>query len=342
MTKCTVRETNRSGIRVALLENELLKVSVLIGKGADLYEMVYKPMDMDVLLKTPGGLEAFRGRDLSARRLKMYAELYPGGWQDCLPHRARYGPVTVEQETGGIAATLPWDGRIELADGGDAASVHCFVWLPEVPLQVEKTFAIRSREAVLRVTERIRNVGNPPVAFTWTQHPAFGGAFLEGRVDLEVPDCRVFHPRLYRAAPERGLASFEEPIDRIALQGGALRDIRRMPPRESKEELFVVLTGISEPWARIVNRSKGIGIRLSWQLDAFPYIRCWVRSDTDMYTMAVEPSNDAFASLADSLAHGTYRELASGEAYDTAFACELYEPGAGTPGPDHSERRGAW
>ncbi|MBW7459279.1 hypothetical protein K0U00_35025, partial [Paenibacillus sepulcri] len=248
---CTIAETAVSNIKMLVLENILLKISILTGKGADLYEFIYKPLDMDVLLKTGAGLEGFRGRNLAEQRLGMYSELYAGGWQDCLPHRARYGSIEITQDTGGIAATLPWEYEI-IENTADKAAVRCYIQLPEIPMYVEKTFMIRQNDPVLYIGERIRNTGNSAIAFTWTQHPAFGGQFLDEHVTVEVPDCIAFHPRQYAAAPGSGLGSYEEPIDRITLPSGAARNIPEVLPREAHEQLFLVLKNISEPWARLV------------------------------------------------------------------------------------------
>lgn len=322
---CSVRETELSGIKTVYVENEQLKAGILAGKGADVYELHYKPKDMDLLLKTSAGLDGFKDRDLSRQRLKMYSEVYYGGWQDCLPHRARYEDRVVEQDTGGIAATLPWHVDSKVTDEGREAVVRCTVQLPVVPLHIEKTFTLRSGEAALHVEARLRNAGSSDAVFTWTQHPAFGGRFLDEQVSLELPECTAFHPRLYRSDPGKGMAAFEEPVGRITLHGGAPRDIREVLPRGRNEELFLVLKNVREPWARLVNRRKGVGVRLRWELDAFPYIRYWSSIGPDRYTIAVEPSNDAFASLDDSLEHGTFRTLRPGEEYATAFVCDVFE-----------------
>ena len=41
------------GMRVAFLENELIRVGVLLDKGADIFEFTYKPHDIDFLWQSP-------------------------------------------------------------------------------------------------------------------------------------------------------------------------------------------------------------------------------------------------------------------------------------------------
>jgi len=45
-------------LRVAVLENEYLRVSVLIDKGTDIFEFLYKPKDMDFMWLSPWGINS--------------------------------------------------------------------------------------------------------------------------------------------------------------------------------------------------------------------------------------------------------------------------------------------
>jgi hypothetical protein len=321
---CTINEAVVSNIKVIYMENEMLRISILAGKGADVFEFIYKPMNMDFLLKTKQGLAVFENSNLSEQRLKMYSELYAGGWQDCLPHRARYENIDITQDISGIAATLPWEYEITV-NSAEMAALRCFVQLPDIPLFVEKTFILKQGDCRLFIGERIRNQGSSAIQFTWTQHPAFGGQFLDENVSIEVPECVAFHPRNYDRAYKTDLSRYEEPIDQITLSDGSSRNIQEVLPKHSNEQFFIVLKNIREPWAKLVNRKKKIGIRLQWQLDAFPFIRYWSNNVSTMYTVGIEPSNDAFVSFDDSLEHGTFRELQPNEEYATEIVCEIFE-----------------
>jgi hypothetical protein len=43
------------GMRTLTLENKLLRVSVLLDKGSDIFEVKYKPLDLDVIWHAPWG-----------------------------------------------------------------------------------------------------------------------------------------------------------------------------------------------------------------------------------------------------------------------------------------------
>ena len=64
-----------------------------------------------------------------------------------------------------------------------------------IPLFMKKQ--IRLEDETLIVTETIRNEGGEPADFTWTQHSAFGGSFLDEQVEkvvLQRP-CYLPHKR---------------------------------------------------------------------------------------------------------------------------------------------------
>ena len=55
---CRVAETVTGRCtRTVVLENEMVRVAILADKGADLYELRYKPRDLDVLWKAPWGFK---------------------------------------------------------------------------------------------------------------------------------------------------------------------------------------------------------------------------------------------------------------------------------------------
>jgi hypothetical protein len=321
---CTLTETTISNIQIVYLENETMRVSILVGKGADVYEMIYKPLHMDVLVKTNQGLDVFKDRNLSEKRLKMYSELYAGGWQDCLPHRGRYEDIDITQETGGIAATIPWEYEIfENTDQG--VGIRCFVRLQEIPMYIEKTFLLKQGQSKLTMDVRIRNEGASVLKFTWTQHAVFGGQFLDEHVSIEVPECAVFQPRTYDRSIKSDLSDYEEPIDHVTLPNGKVRNLQTVLPRNSNEQFFAVLKNIREPWARLINRKKKVGVQLLWDLAAYPFIRFLCNNTETSYGIGIEPSNDAFVSFDDSLDHGTFRELQPAGEYATSIVCDIFE-----------------
>ena len=317
---CRVARSEEHGIELLVLENEVIAATILSGKGADLYALQYKPLKIDPFLKTKGGLSLFKGRDLRSNRLSWYSELFAGGWMDVLPHRARCGTTEITQERSGIAATLPWRYEI-LEESQDRASVSFAVELPLVPLAVEKVASVAGGSPAVRFQERVRNIGDAPVSFTWTQHPTFGPPFLDEGVEVDLPPCIAFHPREYAMDRSGGIQAFEEPIDKVTVGDDRTRDLRLLRPKRENEELFVALTGLDRHTVSLANPALDLAVTLAWDADAFPYLRYWYRNRSGIYTLGLEPSNDCFANLDDSLRHGSYVELGPGETCSAWLSC---------------------
>ncbi len=325
--RCAGSRASQYGIDIVVLENELLRVSILSGKGADVYELRYKPLDADVLVKMPGGLRCFEGRDLSQRRLTWYSELSAGGWQDVLPHRGLWesgGRVfRIEQPSAGAAATVPW--RSTLTPLEHEVILDCSLRIPDSPLHVEKRFRLREGTAALEIEEQVRNVGDGAFSFTWTQHPAFGSDLLRGEVVLDVPRCTVFDPARYALEPGAGVRAYEQPFDDVTLSDGSKTSLARVEPLSAaaNSNRFYALRGLGEGRAVVFNRTRGFGARLDWDLALFPYLRYWYRNDDRFFALGIEPSNDSFASLDDSLRNGTYTRLEPGHALSTRLRCGI-------------------
>ena len=76
------------GMRVLFLENDLLRVGILLDKGADIFQLLHKPTDTDFLWRSPQGLETARSIRSDARILRRSISEFvsrrlagdPAGW----------------------------------------------------------------------------------------------------------------------------------------------------------------------------------------------------------------------------------------------------------------------
>ena len=122
---CLVREHMLGrGIHAVTLENDLMAMTLLPEKGADVYSLIYKPRSMDVLWKAPWGPEASRNRRPDAGTSEeAWMEYYSGGWQEIFPNG---GDACVYKNCHlnfhGEVSVLPWEYTLEQT--GEAASVE--------------------------------------------------------------------------------------------------------------------------------------------------------------------------------------------------------------------------
>jgi hypothetical protein len=183
-----VHEITLQGIDAVVLENATLRVTVLAGKGTDVVELLYKPLDLDFAPLSPGGIRD--PRTLSgdaADPAAAFMESYPGGWQEVLPNGgapgehagARYGQH-------GEVALVPWDHAIE-RDDEDGVTVAFEVALRTVPLRLVKRLSLDRATPELRIEETLTNESDVEVDVMWGHHIAFGRPFLGDQTRLEAP-----------------------------------------------------------------------------------------------------------------------------------------------------------
>ena len=68
------------GLRLLTMENEILKISILVDKGTDIIELLYKPKDIDFMWVSPID---FKPGEFDR---KNFLEGYLGGWQEIIPN----------------------------------------------------------------------------------------------------------------------------------------------------------------------------------------------------------------------------------------------------------------
>ena len=74
------------GLKTAIIENKILRVVVLIDKGADIYQLVHKPTDTDFLWRSPWGVrDPSKFIPTTGSPTNVWLDVYEGGWQTVLP-----------------------------------------------------------------------------------------------------------------------------------------------------------------------------------------------------------------------------------------------------------------
>ena len=167
------------------LENELLRVNVLPGKGADIYELIHLPTCVDCLMKTPSGLQP-----PGEGSQRAFLDNYEGGWQELFPSgnaACTYDGIPVPFH--GEALLLPWD--VEVLHDVQGASVRLTTETRILPFRLSKTLELVPRTPILRVTWSVENRGSAPLPYSWGQHLVLGAPFLEAGCTLEVPATTI-------------------------------------------------------------------------------------------------------------------------------------------------------
>lgn len=334
MGHCTITdEYTRKGIDVVLLESDVLRVEVLVGKGGDITEIRDKRTDVNVLFEAPHEWRAPGAGWANAPDATFsYMDHYPGGWQDVLPSAG--GPTEVSGTTfalHGESPIVPWSVE-EMRQDSDRTSVTMQVELGRYPLAVERTIELRSGDPTLRVEATVENVGEVPVHYSWLQHLAFGEPLISPQTTIDVP-CETV--RTDPEQPPTSTLTSDETASwpHVPTEEGTV-DFRQCPPKEDRVHDLSALTGLKEGRYTITNPDIDLGVTVEFPEALFEYVWFW-RAFGGFesapffgrnYNVGLEPSTSVPDSgLADAIENGTANRLTPRETVSASISVELHE-----------------
>jgi galactose mutarotase-like enzyme len=266
------RQGKVNGHEAVWMENDLLRLTILPEKGADIYEFFYKPSGVDLMMRTPAGLQP-PGKQAQAD----FLENYEGAWQELFPNTGdacEYYGVMLPMH--GEVALLPWTYRVEQDDESGTAvrfTVHCM----QTPFGLERLMRLKAGESTVEIEGRVTNESDEPVHFVWGHHVVLGGAFLEGGcivdapADIVVTPDALYEPDSARLAPGQHekwpFARGRNPDEQI--------DLRQVPwpAIQSHDDAF--LTALDRGEVSVRNPRLGLRFTLNWDADIFRYIVLW-------------------------------------------------------------------
>lgn len=264
------------GYRAVLLQNQSIQIVVLIDKGTEIIQFLYKPLDIDFLWRSPNGLRPephFSAPTSSAS--SPFFDRWGGGWFEVLPNG---GPASeVNGASFGFFAetvNVSWNHLI-LVDDPDQVSVAFWINTYRTPFLLKKALTLKGGIPALFIEEQVTNLGEEPVSFMWGHHPVVGEPFLS-------EDCRI-------SAPESNVQIFHDedgPDYRMGLhQSGRWPvikdrndkplDLRIVPPKSGRTMDNCYLKDFETGWIAIQNTKLDLGFGLAWDPDVFRYVWMW-------------------------------------------------------------------
>jgi hypothetical protein len=346
-----VRETALlPGVPALILENELISVTVLPGKGADISALVSKPDDIDVLWKSPWKLRPPGGVHTAANSMTAWMEAYEGGWQEIFPNGGTANMYRgVELNFHGEASLAAWDYEIT-AEHGDIAEVRLSTRLRRSPFLIERTMRVETGNPVLQFRERITNQGREELDAMWGHHPAYGAPFISGacRIDTNARTVHADDEIGGSLNPLTKGATFSWPHGE---RDGVATDLSLVAgPDDPPHETMAYLADFADEhgWYGITNTELGLGVGLVWPVAVFPYAWFWQEMHAspafpwygEAYVMAIEPFSSMPGHGLSRVIEktGTHLTLAAGQSIEVEFAAVLYHAQKGITGisPDGS------
>ncbi len=263
------------GLRTIFLENEQIRVGILLDKGADIFQFIDKQTDTDFLWRSPNGIvNPGSYRETIAHSSGSFLDFYHGGWQEIFPGG---GPVNYRGADLGLhgeVTNLGWNYEI-LTDREDEIAVRLSVKCLRTPFLLERTLRLTAGKPVLLIDEKLTNLSPEPQEFMWGHHPAFGAPFLREGVRLHLPagTAQAHSPQFAASGILEPGQEFAWPI--VTTPDGTL-DLSKVPSANAGFAELIYLKDLSGGWYAVMDEEKGIGFGLSWPLDVFPYIWFWL------------------------------------------------------------------
>ncbi len=323
------------GLRTLVMENELLRISILLDKGTDVYEFLYKPYDIDFMWRGPQQLRDPRTFVSTGPRDNGYfQDFYHGGWQEIFPNggvHLTYKGAELGQH--GEVSLMPWECAI-VADREDEVAAKMWVRTCRTPFYLEKTLRLKSGTAALFIEERVVNEGDEEMEFMWGHHPAFGANILDSSCRIDIPATRVevqepLFCETSRLTPGASFDSF--PI--IKDSEGRDFDLSAVPPPEAKTSEMCYLLGLKEGWYGLTNGNRKVGVGMCWDKKVFPVVWLWevFRGNHGYpwygrtYNLALEPWTSWPGGMSNALARGTTAKLGPRQSVETSLLMTAYD-----------------
>ena len=253
-------------IEIVIIENEILRVGILLGQGTTIYELFYKPFDLDLLWKSPRGISSFSDITPSIVATNRFMDFNGGGWQEMFPNverGCRYKNADIA--THGEVWGLPWNYEI-LDNKSDKVSIKFWVRTIRVPFYLEKILSLTSEEATLYIKEKVINEAEEDLDFIWGHHIAFGSPFIS-------EDCKIItssQEAYYGSGDLDKKSSIKWPIAKN--RAGRTVDLSQVLSKESRVIREVILGKVNDSSCRIVNQKLNLSMEIKWDKKAFPYL----------------------------------------------------------------------
>jgi hypothetical protein len=324
------------GMRVMVMENDLLRISILLDKGTTIFEYLYKPLDVDFMFLNNQGVRNPTQLPTNAHSSGFFLDFYDGGWQEQLPNAGNPSDyLGTEEGLHGEVCLMPWRWTV-LEDTPERIRARFWVRTYRTPFLLEKTMTLERGSPILTLEERITNESSVPLHFMWGHHPTLGEAFLDETCVIDIPARKgLTLPGWSEDNKLVGDQDFSWP-HAPARDGGVL-DLSQVPPRETGQEDAVYLSDLEAGWWAVTNTRLQLGIGQVWPVEVLPYIIIWaVYHGTpgypwyrQNYNLAIEPQSSMPESLTEAIAAGTALHLEGGASVDLTLRTVVYQGATG-------------
>ncbi len=326
--KCRISDDwSYKDMPVVYMENDYIKVGILVGRGSDIFEFIYKPASLDFMLRLNKGIRN-PNQDFTQVRgtSNQFEDYYYGGWQEALPNSPGFNYRGASLGQHGEIAMIPWKHAI-VENTDQRIALKLWVRPLRVPVYLEKTISMEYDSQGIHISERLVNESRTDLDIMWGHHIAFGLPFLDQgarvltnakhfKAELAMPDHRRFKPGKEYNWPNV-MDKHNKPDDASqipAYSASPYSDLAYLSgyPKDAKYALW--------------SEQEQIGFGVEWDARVFSHLWYWqeryATQDSpwwgDAYAVGLEPWTSAWTSEPDqAIKRGEWLNIKAGVALDT-------------------------
>jgi galactose mutarotase-like enzyme len=332
---CRVEIDGKSrGWEIAVIQSAKLRVSILVGKGCDVVEVLYKPTDLDLTPRTGRGLRR-RDEAIAAPWSEMgsFLDQYEGGWQEIIPHGGQPGDFQGARfAQHGESSRLPWTVCIT-ENTPERVEILCTSRLSIMPFYIEKRFSLTNDDAILKMETTVKNEGAVELPLMAGHHLAFGSPFVGPGSIISMPEGTTYSAHeatVFETGRRSNGVSGTWP--EMISDAGKQIDMRELPPSGTKSDLHYLKP--PEGWYTISSKDSSIVAKVEWNLEAQPYLWFWQEFGGGKtypwwgmeYLVGLEPwTSSPGTGLSDAVAASTAHLLRPGETFSNELSVQISE-----------------
>ncbi|MCB0686992.1 MAG: DUF4432 family protein [Saprospiraceae bacterium] len=334
--RCTISDDwTYHNMPVIWMENDFVKIGILVGRGSDIFEFRYKPRNLNFMLRLDKDIYNPAQVVSQIRNTENQLEdYYYGGWQEVLPNSAAGLYRNAQLGQHGEIWMIPWKHAI-LENTGQRVSLKCWTRPLRVPILVEKTLTLTADSTNLSIDERLTNESRTDLDIMWGHHIAFGLPFLHlgGHIrtnathleaEYHMPEHRVYKPGAFGQWP--------------AVEGleGNMINASIVPPADAPPYAdLAYLSGFKEKaFYEIYNHHADLGFSVHWNPDIFKYLWYWQERYATQnapwwgkaYAIALEPWTTKHPNNPEAaIARGEYLKIKAGSFIETSLSTSIID-----------------
>ncbi len=332
-TGCRITEFFHRGLRMLCLQNEVLRVTMVLDKGADIIEITDKKSDINLMWQTPVGIREYEKYFPSIANTEgNFHDYYPGGWQLVLPGGGPMNYYGADIGLHGELCLVPWEFTV-LCDTAEKIEVRLNGEAYRTPYSVSRVISLASGKKIISFHESVTNHGGDDMQLMWGNHPAVGEPFLDEHCVIDVPagklDIRgdVYH------AEDSSFGDEEANWPYATDAGGTQVDFSKMPAKTANCMKVLFLKELHDGWFAVTNTKKNLGYGMVFDTKVFPCLWYWQVAKGHLgypwysatYQFALEPWSGYPSSYGAAQKNGSLALIRAGETIETDYKFVLYE-----------------